>query len=238
MLLVPLLGAVSAGSRLGPVAGLLTLPLAGMCLARIPWWHALHTFRPFLWLILITFGLHLFFAEGRIWVEVPWVGWSITDVGVRQGTLFAGRLLVVIGTSTLLLLTTTPTDLADGLERLLRPLARWRIPVSELSLMLTIALRFIPTIFEEAYRIQRAQVARGATLQQGLFRRLHAVVSILIPVYVAVFRRATELGIALEARGYPGVVPRTCYRELVFQRTDALAAAVVVAACGAAVWWG
>ncbi|HEY8552139.1 MAG TPA: energy-coupling factor transporter transmembrane component T, partial [Thermaerobacter sp.] len=132
----------------------------------------------------------------------------------------------------------SPIALTDGLEALLRPLGR-RVPAHELAMMMTIALRFIPTLAEEAERIRKAQMARGAEFHRGgPLRRLRALVPLLVPLFVGAFRRADDLALAMEARGYRGGAGRTRYRELRAGRRDAVAVLVTALVLGLALGWG
>ena len=134
------------------------------------------------------------------------------------------RILLLVSVAALLTATTAPVALADGIEDLLSPLKRLRFPVHEVAMMMTIALRFIPTLHEEAQKIGRAQAARGADFSEGgPIRRVRAMLPVLVPLTVGAFRRADELAEAMESRGYRGGEGRTRYRELRFRARDALA---------------
>lgn len=136
--------------------------------------------------------------------------------------------LLIVGTS-LLTLTTSPIQLTDGIESLLNPFRRLGVPAHELAMMMTIALRFIPTLLEETEKIMKAQMARGADFQSGgLMQRAKSLIPLLVPLFVSAFRRADELAIAMEARGYRGGQGRTKFRELRFGRIDAVAIALLV----------
>lgn len=194
--------------------------------------------RAFLWLFGITIvlnGLSPELLSGgvnsidagtslqiRIW------GVSISWLGVLVGVKYAMRLALLIVVAGILSFTTIPTDLTDGLESLLRPLQKWRLPVHELAFMTTLALRFVPTIIDEAVRIQRAQMSRGANFSGSLLARIQALVPLLVPLFVATFHRADDLAVAMEARGYRGSSGRVSFREMRLQRRDFLAIAGVV----------
>jgi energy-coupling factor transport system permease protein len=144
--------------------------------------------------------------------------------------------LLVVSTS-LLTYTTSPVELADGMERLLVPFRRVGVPAHELAMMMTIALRFIPTLVEETEKILKAQMARGAELDTGgPLRRARALVPILVPLFVSAFRRAEELALAMEARGYRGGEGRTRMKQLRYRVQDAVAGAVVVGASLLVLW--
>jgi energy-coupling factor transport system permease protein len=180
--------------------------LAGLALSRVPvawYWRGL---RPILWLIALTFVAQLLFARGTPVVSLGPV--RVTWQGLELATFLSVRLIVLVITGSLLTLTTSPIALTDGLAWLARPLRRLRVPTEELALMMTIALRFIPTLLVEVETIMRAQRARGAEFGRGgLMRRARALVPLLVPLFVVSFRRADELALAMEARCYrPGIV--------------------------------
>jgi len=153
-----------------------------------------------------------------------------------MGLLLSARLLILVTTAGLLTATTAPVALADGIEDLLSPLKRLRFPAHEVAMMMTIALRFIPTLGEEAQKISRAQAARGADFTSGgLLARARALVPILVPLTIGAFRRADELAEAMESRGYRGGQGRVRYRELRFRPRDALALVLTVLVVLAAV---
>ena len=191
----------------------------------------LRSIRPILWIVLFTFGVHLFMTPGT---EVFHIGpLGVTWEGIARGSYISLRLVLLILLSTLLTLTTSPLRLTDGLEALLSPLRRFRVPVHELSMMMTIALRFVPTLLEELDRIMKAQKARGADFERGnIMQRLRAVVPVLVPVlvplFLSAFRRADELALAMEARCYRGGEGRTQMKELRMERLDYAAIAVFV----------
>jgi energy-coupling factor transport system permease protein len=194
--------------------------------------------RAFLWLFGITIVLNalspnLFsgqanLADADTSLQVRIWGVSISGDGVLVGVKYAVRLALLIVVAGILSFTTIPTDLTDGLESLLRPLQKWRVPVHELAFMTTLALRFVPTIIDEAVRIQRAQMSRGANFSGSLFARIQALVPLLVPLFVATFHRADDLAVAMEARGYRGSSERVSFREMRLQRRDFGAIASVV----------
>ncbi len=146
-----------------------------------------------------------------------------------MGFFLALRILLLVSSAGLLTATTAPVALADGIEDLLSPLKRVRFPAHEVAMMITIALRFIPTLHEEAQKITRAQAARGADFSEGgLLGRVRAMLPVLVPLTIGAFRRADELAEAMESRGYRGGEGRSRYRELRFRARDALALAAAV----------
>ena len=191
----------------------------------------LRNLRGFLWLFAITLALHAFSADAAGPQVTLW-GISISWHGVMEGLLYAARLALLIVAAAILTLTTPPTDFADSLERLLKPLARFRVPVHELAFVMTLALRFVPTIAQEALRIQRAQLSRGAPEKGSLLQQVRQLVPMIVPLFIATFHRADDLALAMEARGYRGHAARTTYREFRYSSRDVL---VIVACCLTAV---
>lgn len=178
--------------------------------------------RPLLFLIVFTVALQIFFTRGGA-VYFEWGIFSITEFGLINGAFIFCRFVLIIFMSTLLTLTTTPLDLSDAIEYLLRPLKVVRFPVHEVSLMLSIALRFVPTLMDETEKIMNAQRARGVDFGEGnLIQKMKAIVPLLIPLFVSSFNRAEELATAMEARGYQGGDGRTKYRILHWKVTDTL----------------
>ena len=180
--------------------------------------------KPVAYIVLITFLLNIFFqSEGT-----PLFSWkfiTVTDMGLRRAAFLAVRLVLLITASQLLTLTTSAISLTDGMESLMRPLTRLRFPAHEIAMMMSIALRFIPTLMEEADKIMKAQMARGADFESGnLFRRAKAMVPLLVPLFVSAFRRADELAMAMEARCYHGGEGRTRMRQLKYGKNDGIAA--------------
>lgn len=170
--------------------------------------------KPLIWLILFTVALQMLFTQGGE-VYFDWGIFSITEYGVINGLFIFCRFVLIIFMSTLLTLTTPPLDLSDAIEYLLRSLKVVRFPVHEVSLMLSIALRFVPTLMDETEKIMNAQRARGVDFGEGnLIQKMKAVVPLLIPLFVSSFNRAEDLATAMEARGYQGGEGRTKYRVL------------------------
>jgi energy-coupling factor transport system permease protein len=183
----------------------------------------LRSVKPIIPLIVFAGAVNIFFAKGqpifRLWVIAP------TYEGCALALSMSARIsLILVGGSAMMIFTTTPILLTDGVERLLKPLKRLRVPVHELAMMMTIALRFIPTLMEEADKIIKAQASRGADFNEGkLLDRARSFIPIIIPLFVSAFRRADELANAMEARCYRGDEGRTRMRELRMGRLDALA---------------
>ena len=191
--------------------------------------HLLRSVKPLRFLLLLTFLLNLFFTGGdTVWLE--WGVLRITKEGFVTAVHFAMRLVFLVAGTSVLTLTTSPIALSDGIEMLLRPLRVIRFPAHELAMMMTIALRFIPTLIEEADKIMKAQMARGADFESGnLLKRAKAMIPLLVPLFVSAFRRAGDLAMAMEARCYHGGEGRTRLRVLRFTRSDGAALAITVA---------
>lgn len=183
--------------------------------------------RPMIWLILFTVMLQVFFTKGgaTYW---SW-GWlAITQYGLTNGAFIFMRFVLIIFVSTLLTLTTQPLSLADAVESLLKPLWVLHVPVTELALVLQIALRFVPTLMDQTTKIMNAQRARGVDFGSGnLFQQMKAVVPLLIPLFVDSFGIAEDLATAMDARGYQGGDGRTKYRVLQYHRKDIVAGMIM-----------
>jgi energy-coupling factor transport system permease protein len=211
--------------------GLLALfLLAIVALARIPLGFVLRGLRPIVFLLLLTVVLNVFFSgvDGGTVVFRIW-RLTATREGIMRALFIACRLILLVGVTSVLTFTTSPVELTDGIERLLRPFRRIGVPAHELAMMMTIALRFIPTLLEETEKIMKAQMARGAVFDRGgALRRARALIPVLVPLFVSAFRRADELALAMEARCYRGGEQRTRMKELRFAPRDA--AALVITA--------
>jgi energy-coupling factor transport system permease protein len=199
-----------------------------VAVSRIPAGTFLRLLRPVLLIVALTVLFQVFFSrEGVTLLE--WGFLEVHSGGLRLGFFLALRILLLVSSAGLLTATTAPVALADGIEDLLSPLKRVRFPAHEVAMMMTIALRFIPTLGEEAEKIKSAQAARGADFSEGgPLRRARSFVPVLVPLTVGAFRRADELAEAMESRGYKGGEGRTRYRELRFRLGDALALAVTL----------
>ena len=178
-------------------------------------------------IIAFTFLLNLFMVDGRVlW---HWKFLTITYEGLSRAFFMAIRLVLIIIGSSIMTLTTKPVELTDGLEKLLSPFSKIGLPSHEIALMMTIALRFIPTLMEETDKIIKAQQARGADFESGnLFQRAKSLIPILVPLFVSSFRIAQDLALAMEARCYHGGSGRTRMNEIRFDRGDAVAAVLMV----------
>lgn len=227
--LLALLSAGVSGASFVPVLELFLFVFAVAGLAHLRLTLLLGNLRPMAWLLGLTVLLNAVLTPGRSLL------FGFTEEGVRQGLFLALRLMGLVLASSLLTLTTSPLDLADGVERLLRPAKRLGVPAHELAMTMTIALRFVPTLADEAEHLRRAQLSRGADLDGGLFRRIRGLTSLLVPLFLSAFRRADRLAVAMEARCYRGEEGRTPYAQAGFRGMDAVAA-VAVALVAAGMW--
>lgn len=205
---------------------------AAIFLSKIPFSMIIKSIKPLLYVIAFTTVINLFFTTGEPVLEF-WVI-TITKEGlIRSGEMIVRIVLLVLGTS-LLTYTTSPIMLTDALERLLSPLTKIKFPVHEFSLMMTIALRFIPTLIEEVDKIIAAQKARGADFESGnIIKRTKALIPILVPLFVSSFRRADELAVAMECRCYKGGQGRTRLREYKVEKRDYFALLSLILLLGA-----
>ncbi len=192
--------------------------------SRVPVKMVLRGLRPLLFVMVLTFGLHLVMDPGEPIFRIGKI--VATDKGLAQGLITVARLSLLIMATSIVTLTTSPIAFTDGLESLLKPLSFVGVPAHELAMMMTIALRFIPTLLEETDKIMKAQMARGADFETGnIVKRARAMIPILVPLFVSAFRRADELAMAMEARCYRGGQGRTRLRQL---RLGALDVTVLV----------
>lgn len=182
--------------------------------SRLPWRYFFRGLKPIFYIVLFTLVLHFLFTKGG---EVYWRLGALTveEAGVFLGTFMTLRLILLVITTLLITLTTSPVAFTDGIEYLLRPLRPLGVPGHEIAMMMTIALRFIPTLMEESDKIRKAQLARGADFETGnIFHRARNMIPLLVPLFVSAFRRADDLAVAMEARCYRGGRKRTKMREL------------------------
>lgn len=187
--------------------------LGVVVIAKIPFTYLLKGLRPLFYVIIVTFIINLLLTPGKEVFRLAFI--RVTEEGIHQAVFMGIRLiLLVLGTS-LLTLTTSPTSLTDGLERLLKPLSKIGFPAHEFAMMISIAMRFIPTLFEETDKIMKAQMARGADFESGnIINRAKNLVPLLVPLFINSWRRAGELATAMEARCYRGGDQRTKLNEL------------------------
>ncbi|MGD6943731.1 energy-coupling factor transporter transmembrane component T family protein [Cytobacillus gottheilii] len=203
-------------------AALIIYTFAMILLSKVPVRFIIAGLKPVFLLVIFTLILHLFLTrEGAIIFELGPI--TIYEEGLRQGIFISLRFFLLILMTSILTLTTTPIEITDGLETLLGPLKKVKFPVHELALMMSISLRFIPTLMGETDKIMKAQTARGVDFSGGPIKeRVKAVIPLLIPLFVSSFKRAEELATAMEARGYRGGEGRTKYRQLSWRMTDTM----------------
>ena len=194
--------------------------LVGLYFSKLPFKIFGRNLKPFYWLFLITFIIHLLTTEGKTIFDISLLNITVTEQGVINGISYSIRLALLIILASLLTLTTSPIELTDSLDRLLSPLKRFKLPVHEFTLMITLSLRFIPILLREAERIKNAQLSRGASLEGSLIQRVKNIIPMILPLFISAFRRADELAVAMEARDYIIGEGRTNYRQLVFKRGD------------------
>ena len=197
-------------------------------ISGVPFKYMIKGLRAIIVLMVITAMFNLFLTPGEALIHV----WKITIT--KEGVTAAVRMMIrltylVLGTS-LMTLTTTPNQLTDGLERALKPLGRLHVPVHEIAMMMSIALRFIPILVEETDKIMKAQMARGANFEEGnVIQRAKAMIPLLVPLFVSAFRRANDLALAMEARCYRGGEGRTKMKPLCYQGIDRIAYLILLA---------
>ena len=196
-------------------------------LSNVPVGFIVRGMRAILILLLITMSFNLFLTPGE---EIFRLGFlKVTRQGLSFAIKMAIRLSLLVIGSSLMTLTTTPNQLTDAIESLLGPMKRIRVPVHEIAMMMSIALRFIPTLMDEADKIMKAQKARGANFETGnLIQRAKAMVPLLVPLFVGAFRRAEDLALAMDARCYRGGAGRTRMKQLKFGRIDVIAALAIL----------
>ena len=198
--------------------------------AKIPVKMIGKSLKPILPIVLFTAVLNLFFVSGEGDPLVHFWFLNIYAEGVRYAVLMAVRVMALIAGTSLLTYTTSPIVLTDAIEQLLKPLGKLHFPVHELAMMMSIALRFIPTLIEETDKIMKAQIARGADLESGnMIQKAKSMIPILVPLFVSAFRRANDLAMAMEARCYHGGEGRTKMKPLKYCRKDRIAYITVIA---------
>jgi len=200
------------------LVGLLTILL--VVLSRVPVRLVLNGLKPMLFILVFAFVLNLLTVRGIVWLQIGPL--TITDQGFYTALRMAARLaFLILDTTLLLTLTTTPMMVSDALENLLGPLKKIKFPAHEMAMMMSIALRFVPTLLEETDKIMKAQSSRGADYDTGgLISKARGLVSVLIPLFVSAFKRAEDLAVAMEARCYRGGEGRTRLKILRYSRTD------------------
>ena len=203
----------------------LVLSVTAVCmlLSHIAPKHIFKGLKPMLFIIVFTALLNIFYTSGTPIVE----GWIVTWEGIDRAVKMILRITLLIAGTFLLTYTTSPMELTDGLELLLNPLKKIKVPVHEMTIMMSMALRFIPTLIEETDKIMSAQKARGADFENGnLIQRARALLPILVPLFVSAFRRADELAVAMESRCYHGGEGRTRMKQLRMEKRDYITLAI------------
>lgn len=205
-----------------------TLFLAAVIkLSKVPFKMIMKGLKAIIIILLITVSFNLFLTDGEILFQLGFL--KVTKEGVSVAFFMALRLIYLVVGASLMTLTTTPNDLTDGLESVLGPLKKIKVPVHEISMMMSIALRFIPILMEETDRIMKAQKARGADFESGnLIQKAKAMVPLLVPLFISAFRRANDLAMAMEARCYRGGDGRTKMKPLHYEKRDYTAYAILV----------
>ncbi|MBE5882734.1 MAG: energy-coupling factor transporter transmembrane protein EcfT [Lachnospiraceae bacterium] len=197
-------------------------------ISHVPFKYMVRGLKAVVILLLITAAFNMFLTQGEPLVTV----WklTITEEGLVSAIFIAVRLIFLIIGSSLMTLTTTPNQLTDGLEKLLSPLKVIKVPIHEISMMMSIALRFIPILLEETDKIMKAQMARGADFDSGnMIKKIKGMVPLLVPLFVSAFRRANDLAMAMEARCYQGGEGRTKMKPLKYHKADVLAYVILIA---------
>jgi energy-coupling factor transport system permease protein len=203
--------------------GILTsFAIISVIVSKVPPTFILKGLKPVWFLIIFTFILHLILTkEGEVVFKI--FSWNIYSGALLKGAEISLRFILLILMTTLLTLTTTPIAITDGVESMLNKLKKIKFPVHEMALMMSISLRFIPTLMQETEKISKAQASRGVDYRTGpLKERIKAIVPLLVPLFVSAFKRAEELAMAMEARGYRGGEGRTKFRELKLKKLDAI----------------
>lgn len=211
--------------------------LAVLFLSRIQPKLVLKSLKPVVFIVLLTAVLNMLYTPGDVLWSIAFI--KITKQGIVTAVYMALRITLLITSATMLTYTTSPISLTDAIENLLGPLKKLKVPVHEFAMMMTIALRFIPTLIEETGKIMSAQQARGADFESGsLFARAKALVPVLVPLFISAFRRADELAVAMECRLYHGGQGRTRLHQLKYSKLDLLGGFVVIVICAAVIVLG
>ena len=198
-------------------------------MSRVPFSFIVRGLKPVIMLLMITVLFNLFLTRAGAVLFHAWI-FTITEGGLRTAVYMAIRLIYLIIGSSLMTFTTTPNELTDGIEELLGPLNKIHVPVHEIAMIMSIALRFIPILLEETDKIMKAQIARGADLESGnMIQKAKSMIPILVPLFVSAFRRANDLAMAMEARCYRGGEGRTKMKPLKYHKEDRMAYITVIA---------
>jgi len=216
LFMVMIFSATNFVSYLVAAAGLVIV----ITLSKVPLKFMFKGLRAIIGIIIFTVIMNMFFVPGEN-IIFEWNFLRISVEGLFAAGRMASRLVLLIIASSILTLTTSPIELTDGLEYVLKPFKKIGVPAHEIAMMMTIALRFIPTLMEETDRIMKAQISRGADFDTGgIIKKARAVIPLLVPLFISAFRRADELALAMEARCYRGDENRTRMRELALKKAD------------------
>ena len=201
---------------------------AMIMLSNVPFRYIIRGMKAIIFLLMITVVFNLFLTPGEVIWQFGFL--KMTKEGLTFAIKMAVRLSLLLLGSSIMTLTTTPTQLTDALESLLRPLKKVHVPVHEIAMMMSIALRFIPILMEETDKIMKAQIARGADFEsKNLIKKIKSMVPLLVPLFISAFRRANDLAMAMEARCYRGGEGRTKMKPLVYQNRDRIAYMILLA---------
>lgn len=216
------------------VKNLMGYLIAALCLlvlvkaSKVPVGYILRGLKPIVVLMIITAVFNLFLTKSGD-VLVSWKIFTITKDGLRTAVLMTIRLMLLIMGASLLTFTVTPNALTDGLEKIFKPLSVFKVPVHEIAMMMSIALRFIPILLDETDKVMKAQMARGADLESGnIIQKAKAMIPILVPLFISAFRRAVDLSMAMEARCYRGGEGRTKMKPLIYKKADKISYGILV----------
>lgn len=204
-------------------------------LSRLPVKYIIRGLKPMLYILIFTAVINLFMTQGGevLWTCPFWTSLKITEHGLKTAVIMILRLSLLVVATSLLTLTTSPLMLTDGIEKLLKPFEIIKVPAHEIAMMMTIAIRFIPTLSEETEKIIKAQTARGADFESGnILKRAKSMIPLLVPLFISAFRRADDLAVAMDSRCYHGGKNRTRMKQMNMTWRDAVATLVVVLASG------
>ena len=204
-------------------------------LSRLPVKYIIRGLKPMLYILIFTAVINLFMTQGGevLWTCPFWTSLKITEQGLKTAVIMILRLSLLVVATSLLTLTTSPLMLTDGIEKLLKPFEIIKVPAHEIAMMMTIAIRFIPTLSEETEKIIKAQTARGADFESGnILKRAKSMIPLLVPLFISAFRRADDLAVAMDSRCYHGGKNRTRMKQMKMTWRDAVATIVVVLASG------
>ncbi len=217
-LTVMILAIATTSLRVYLLVSLFLLALSFVSQVPIPYFF--RNLKSFFWLFLFTFILHIFLTSGEVILSLGFI--KVTHEGILNGIIYSWRLAIFIFCAAFLSLTTQAVELTDATFKFFSPLKKLKLPIEELSLITMISLRFIPLLLEEAFNLKKAQLSRGASFEGGLIKRVKKTLPLLVPLFVSSFRKADELALALDARGFRSGQKRTSFQKLVFRRTDYL----------------